>query len=133
MTRLVPIVTVAALCTASSLAYGADPICAPGYARSQRLPPAEYYPLAQRVFARDGVPWSDRHNWTLDHVTPLCAGGTNAEANLQLQRPADAKIKDRLEWEACRRICNGRVSLTEAQGWFKNWQAAYRVVFGEAP
>lgn len=93
-------------------------ICAPGYARAQRLPPARYYPIARTVFARDGIPWLERHGWILDHRVPLCLGGGWDMGNLQLQRPAEAAAKDRIEVRACREVCAGRLSLDAARRWF---------------
>lgn len=40
--------------------------------------------------------------WIVDHITPLCAGGPDTPANMQWQRVADAKAKDREEMRLCR-------------------------------
>lgn len=101
----------------------AQDICERGFARSHRLDAAHYYPIARQVFERAGVPWQDRHNWRIDHVRPVCLAGTWDLSNLQLQRPDEAAAKDRLEWKACRDVCQGRVSLTEARSWFADWRA----------
>ena len=52
----------------------------------------------------------------IDHRIPLCLGGADDVRNLWPQR--DFQAKDRLETFACREVCAGRVSITEAQGWF---------------
>ena len=40
--------------------------------------------------------------YIIDHVTPLCAGGSDKPTNMQWQTVADAKAKDRIEREQCR-------------------------------
>ncbi len=41
--------------------------------------------------------------YVVDHVIPLCAGGPDSPANMQWQTVQDAKAKDKLEWEQCRK------------------------------
>jgi len=38
-----------------------------------------------------------------DHIKPLCAGGPDRVSNMQWQTVAEAKQKDKLEREQCRR------------------------------
>lgn len=40
--------------------------------------------------------------WIKDHIIPLCAGGGDVVENLAWQTVQEAKIKDRLERDACR-------------------------------
>lgn len=40
--------------------------------------------------------------WVVDHITPLCAGGPDSSSNMQWQRAADARAKDRDEVRQCR-------------------------------
>lgn len=42
--------------------------------------------------------------YIIDHVKPLCAGGTDVPANMQWQTVADARAKDRLEKAECRAL-----------------------------
>ena len=42
--------------------------------------------------------------YVIDHRVPLCAGGADRPENMQWQTIADAKAKDRLEREQCRRL-----------------------------
>lgn len=62
-----------------------------------------------------------------------CLGGTWDQSNLQIQTIADAAEKDRLEWRACREVCNGKLSIGAARSWFTDWRATYRrvIVDGE--
>jgi hypothetical protein len=51
----------------------------------------------KEVFRRAGIPWSQRHNYIVDHKVALENGGTNDISNLQLQTKEAAKAKDKLE------------------------------------
>jgi hypothetical protein len=65
-----------------------------------------------------------RSEWEIDHLIPLCLGGADEAANLWPQNQATYREKDRLEAHACREVCAGRLSLSEAQGWFlRDWTA----------
>lgn len=93
-------------------------ICRPGYAREHRLPPDAYYRMAHAAYERAGIPWSERHTHTVDHVVPLCLGGSNDLDNIQIQTTEAARAKDAIEWRACRQVCAGEISLDEARRWF---------------
>jgi len=41
--------------------------------------------------------------YVVDHVTPLCAGGADRPSNMQWQTVQQAKKKDQLERERCKR------------------------------
>ncbi|HEY3295646.1 MAG TPA: hypothetical protein VGL38_09410 [bacterium] len=51
----------------------------------------------REAFRRAGVPWSQRHNYVVDHIVALENGGTNDISNLQIQTKEAAKAKDKLE------------------------------------
>lgn len=42
--------------------------------------------------------------YVVDHIRALCAGGLDHPANMQWQTIAEAKAKDRLEAQECRRL-----------------------------
>jgi hypothetical protein len=42
-------------------------------------------------------------NYVVDHIIPLCIGGLDAPTNMQWQDKPTSLIKDKLEWEACRK------------------------------
>lgn len=104
-------------------------ICTIGYAHKHRMSWAE----ASRIKRSMLPPGVSMHDVILDHKTPIEIGGTNDRSNLMLQTPAESRIKDRLENFARRAYCSGGISLTEAQGWFVDWKASYKQVFGVAP
>lgn len=76
-----------------------------------------------------------RHGYQRDHITPICLGGADTEQNVAYEPLAEAHKKDRLEHFACRAVCNGEMSLPDAQAMFLGggWKASYRAVFGEEP
>ena len=65
--------------------------------------------------------------YVLDHIVPLCLGGSpNDPSNLQLQLWEESTRKDRVEVQACRCVCAGKVLLAEAQADLAgDWRAAY--------
>lgn len=77
----------------------------------------------------------------IDHLVPLCLGGADRPANLWWQ-PGDGQgasftyhDKDRLEAEACREVCEGKVPVATAQAWFlapADWRTAYCRHFADA-
>lgn len=40
--------------------------------------------------------------YVIDHVTPICAGGSDAPSNMQWQTVEDGKAKDKIERRMCR-------------------------------
>src|SRR6266852_29264 len=42
--------------------------------------------------------------YVVDHIVPLCAGGRDHPSNMQWQTVAEAKQKDRIEEQECRRM-----------------------------
>ena len=97
-------------------------ICRYGYARSQRLGPAAYYPIAQEAYRRAGIPWVAREGHILDHKKPLCLGGTWDQSNLQIQTIADAAAKDVVERRACRSYCAGEITMEQAERMVEYWR-----------
>jgi hypothetical protein len=69
--------------------------------------------MRRRVFAEYDVPWAERSAYEVDHLVPLCLGGSNELANLWPER--SHAEKDRVEARLCRRVCAGEVSLDWAQ------------------
>jgi hypothetical protein len=79
--------------------------------------PVAYEAQARRVFAAHGIPYEDHRLYELDHRVPRCiaVGDYDADSNLSPQPLAEAKIKDSLEREVCRRACDDHtLSLGDA-------------------
>jgi hypothetical protein len=114
--------SIAAGLALSSVAFvallGAEPtrddICTPGYSRTHRMPYTESAPLKRSMLP----PGHSASEYELDHIVPLCLGGSNNSSNLQLQTWDKARAKDELEVKACRMVCAGEVSLDVARSWF---------------
>ena len=142
--RLAASVAATVLILAASLAHGqeiatSDPalICGKvdgmSYSRQHRALLLE--DDRQADFARWGVPWSDHHNWQLDHVIPLALGGADTPANRRPQHctawrgieciAGPAADKDKVEWQAAHAVCHAKVDqvnlLKSWQGIFARW------------
>jgi hypothetical protein len=60
--------------------------------------------------------------YELDHVIPLCMGGSNDRSNLQLQRWDEARRKDDDEWALCEMVHEGVLTCDEARQTMKEWK-----------
>jgi hypothetical protein len=116
----------------------ADQLCPVAHTPSVRNVPAS---LKRQVFERYGLQ-GNRTGYCLgpqgcevDHLCSLEIGGTNDIANLWPQsydtQPWNAHVKDKLENELHRRMCNGELSPQQAcELLARNWIQAYRRYFG---
>lgn len=138
-----PAVVVLALLWAAP-AHGQDATLTPGAVATSD--PAVFcprdYPRTHRVWTdkadtlrRYGIPPSDGRFYEDDDRVPICLGGDNASPlNHWTERWAEARNKDHFEAWTCRAVCDGRLSVEIAQGWFLgDWRAAYRQIFHEEP
>lgn len=114
------------------LTTDAATVCIKGYASRTRNVPAS---RKQAVYRRYGLPYNDRSTCIegaeVDHLVSLQLGGSNAIENLWPQsycgNPWNAHVKDRLEGKLHRMVCDGEISLQEAQRAIsKDWIKAYR-------
>jgi hypothetical protein len=60
-------------------------------------------------------------DFELDHIIPLCLGGSNARSNLQLQDWPTARAKDIDEARVCRMVHSGEMSCAEGQEIMRTW------------
>ena len=93
--------------------------------------PGSAYSRQHRVVTRRPVPGHQ-----VDHVVPLCLGGADTDANIQIQPIEEALRKDALERYACLDVCHGvfpnppgwseavhKQRLINAQSWFtEDWR-----------
>jgi len=108
------------------------------YSQNHRLSQNEQTKRA--VMEQSGIPWEDRIHYEDDHMTPLCAGGSDSIRNRWAQPRFgvwNSARKDELEAAACQMICSGEVDLPTAQGWFNttitpDWRAPYCATFEDA-
>ena len=108
----------------------ADDVCTPGYSGRVRNVSEKTKRL---VYRRYGIRRHHRGQYEVDHLIPLELGGSNSIKNLFPEaanpRPGFHQ-KDRLENRLHRKVCDGTLTLREAQRQFiLNWLRAYRVEF----
>ncbi len=91
--------------------------------------------LKRQVFARYGLLWAHRLMYDVDHLVPLCLGGTNDLENLwphSWKAPYTPRHKCRLESVLRRLVAKGMLSLREAQDHLmQSWVVAFRRFLGE--
>jgi len=58
--------------------------------------------VAKHEFERQTEYPHGRPGYVVDHIRPLACGGADAPSNMQWQRIAAAKAKDRVERQSCR-------------------------------
>lgn len=115
-------------------------VCTPGYARQARHVTAA---TKREVFRRYGVARSAWPGYEVDHLISLELGGSNHISNLFPQpwdcvvggRQMGARVKDRAENSIHKAVCDGRITLAEAQRIMAtDWTRAYvRFVSPEFP
>lgn len=111
-------------------------ICRQGYATSVRPEGALWRRLKEAAYDRYGLPrghrsrtdgYGDRHPaYEVDHLVPLELGGSPTDIrNIWPQSIEAAEQKDRVENELHALVCNGRMSLTQAQSAIaRDWETA---------
>jgi hypothetical protein len=60
--------------------------------------------------------------YELDHILPLCMGGSNDRSNLQLQTWDEANRKDEDEWALCALVREHVLTCEEAQATMRDWK-----------
>jgi hypothetical protein len=103
-------------------------ICTPGYSSKVRNVPSA---MKRAVYASYGITQRDPGEYEVDHLISLELGGSNSQRNLWPQsfrtQPWNAHVKDALENQLHNMVCNGQVSLEDAQHAIAtDWIAAYR-------
>jgi hypothetical protein len=95
------------------------------------------HPRRDEILTRYGLPPGDHPDYEIDHLIPLCLGGSDDPSNLwaeprrSIEPKWNAEAKDRLERLMCDMVCNGHLDIGNAQEAFaKDWIAAYRRYYG---
>ena len=91
------------------------------------------------MLIRYGLRPGQHPDYEIDHLIPLCLGGSDGFANLwpqprrSIEPTWNAEAKDRLERRICDLVCKGQLELATAQEAFaRDWIAAYHKYY-EAP
>ena len=106
-----------------------EQVCTIGYSRTVRNVPIEE---KREVFRRYGVEYVP-NTYEVDHIIPLELGGSNSIENLwpqPLRGAFNSRMKDALENRLRWMVCDGLLTLPQAQAWIaQDWIAAYQAVF----
>jgi hypothetical protein len=88
------------------------------------------------VLKRYGLPPGTHPDYEIDHLIPLCLGGSDDPSNLwpqarrSIETTWNAEAKDRLERLLCNMVCEGQVDIATAQEAFAtDWIAAYHTYY----
>ena len=105
-----------------------DDIRQSGYSSRVRNVPVS---VKREVYASYGIQTWGRGEYEIDHLIPLCIGGSNSKKNLWpescLTQPWNAKVKNRLERRLLSLVRKGAVDLhTAQQDIARNWIEAYQ-------
>lgn len=108
------------------LTTNAKIVCVSGYTKTVRNVSES---IKKRVFTEYGIPYSQRGNYEVDHLISLELGGSNAISNLWPENSTltnGSNTKDRFENYLHKQVCNGSMTLTEAQREIStNWVQYY--------
>jgi hypothetical protein len=92
------------------------------------------------ILAEYGLPPGDHPDYEIDHLIPLCVGGSDDPSNLwpeprrSIEPIWNAEAKDRLERRMCEMVCAGQLDIGTAQEAFaKDWIAAYQKYYQGRP
>jgi hypothetical protein len=85
-----------------------------------------------RIMEEYGLPTGPHPTMEIDHLIPLCLGGSDDDKNLwpqprrSLEPQWNAERKDDLEAKLCHMVCDGEIAVTEAQQAIRDdWTAAF--------
>jgi hypothetical protein len=90
-----------------------------------------------RILSEYGLPPGPHPDWEVDHLIPLCLGGSDRDANLwpeprrSIEKEFPAELKDDLEHRLCEMVCAGELDLRAAQkeianDWIESYQRRFR-------
>jgi hypothetical protein len=115
---------------AASIRTG-DRLAACGHAKENRGP--MFAARRDEILRRYGLPAGTHPDYEIDHLIPLCLGGSDDPSNLwpqprrNIEETWNAEAKDRLEHLMCEMVCNGQIDIATAQEAFAtDWVAAYQ-------
>jgi hypothetical protein len=89
-----------------------------------------------QILSRYGLPPGTHPDYEIDHLIPLCLGGSDDPSNLwpqprrSIEETWNAEAKDRLERRMCSMVCGGEIDIAAAQEAFAtDWIAAYHAYY----
>ena len=88
------------------------------------------------ILRRYGQPPGTHPDYEIDHLIPLCLGGSDDPSNLwpqprrSIEETWNAEAKDRLERLMCEMVCDGQIDIATVQEAFAtDWIAAYHAYY----
>jgi hypothetical protein len=91
------------------------------------------------ILRRYKLPIGPHPDYEIDHLIPLCLGGSDDVSNLwpeprrSKEKTWNAERKDRLERLMCDMVCSGQIDIATAQAAFAiDWIAAYQRYIGSS-
>jgi len=86
--------------------------------------------LKNEVYERDDIVKSEKT--AIDHIIPLCLGGSNHIDNLRAMYINEKVLKDNLERYLCNsHVCDGEIDINYAQyRMYENWSSYYKEIYG---
>ena len=117
-----------------TLPVGLDKVCTVGYTKTVRNVSQSKKDHVYELYGITPIP----HHYEIDHLISLELGGSNSMRNLWPQsyftETWNARLKDGLEHALNRMVCDGRLSLEEAQKAIAtDWIAAYCKYYNRLP
>jgi hypothetical protein len=111
-------------------------ICLRGWTRSVRPPRSYTERLKREQIAKYRYQDTDLRDYQEDHLIPLELGGATTDPRNLWPEPHDgvwnSRVKDRLERRLHSLVCNGALSLAEAQQAIAtSWIEAYQTYIGD--
>ena len=121
----------ASLTPGDVLAVTKTDVCQSGYSKLVRNVPQA---VKDQAYKNYGITHHAAGEYEVDHLISLELGGSNSIKNLwpqsYLTQPWNAHVKDKLENELHRQMCNGTISMATAQHDIStDWIAAYKKYF----
>jgi hypothetical protein len=112
-------------CTPGAIVVGvtAADICTPGYSLGLAALPES---AKKKGFASYGIGVHRHGRYEIDQLVPVELGGSNDQPNVWPELTSQFRKKNRLEDWLITRVCDGGMSLAQAQKQIaRNWLAAY--------
>lgn len=86
----------------------------------------------RRVFRDYQIPDEDQDDYIIDHLVPIAIGGSRAIENLWPMHTEQWARKQQLELRLAAEVCNGQITLRDAQDAIRDdWSEAYVRFFGK--